>query len=100
MHVVSVNVGKARAIDNGKPSGLTGIFKEPQRGPVLVTKLGLAGDAIIDSRVHGGVDQAVYVYGSVDYAWWAEALQFDLEPGIFGENLTVSGLESAPFRIG
>jgi MOSC domain-containing protein YiiM len=42
----------------------------------------------------------VYVYGTPDYAWWSETLGRELAPGTFGENLTVSGLESAGLRIG
>jgi MOSC domain-containing protein YiiM len=49
MHVVSVNVGKEQPIRGGKPSGRTGIYKLPQAAPMLVTPLGLVGDAIVDT---------------------------------------------------
>jgi MOSC domain-containing protein YiiM len=42
----------------------------------------------------------VYVYGTPDYEWWACELGRELSPGTFGENLTVSGLESAALDIG
>jgi MOSC domain-containing protein YiiM len=35
-----------------------------------------------------------------DYDWWAAELGRPLEPGTFGENLTVSGLLSSDFAIG
>ena len=100
MRVLSVNTGRATAIENAKSSGLTGIFKTPAAGPVAVTTLGLDGDAICDTENHGGVDQAVYVYGQPDYAWWAAELGRPLPPGTFGENLTVSDLESARLNVG
>lgn len=100
MEVTSVNVGQARAIDNGKPTGQSGIFKTPVAGAVSITADGLPGDAIIDTKNHGGPDQAIYVYGEADYAWWAGELGRDLPPGLFGENLTISGLASADFAIG
>ena len=100
MRVIAVNVGTARPIANAKSSGVTGIFKEPQRGPVHVGALGLAHDSICDTENHGGPDQAVYVFGSPDYAWWEKELGRTLEPGTFGENLTISGLESATFSLG
>ena len=100
MHVVSVNVGTVQPIRHGKPSGKTGIFKLPQAEPVLVTPLGLKDDAIVDTENHGGLDQAVYVFTMPDYAWWSEQLGRPLEPGTFGENLTISNLESATLRIG
>ncbi|MCB0000434.1 MAG: MOSC domain-containing protein [Anaerolineales bacterium] len=100
MRVLSVNVGKVRAIQNGKPSGQTGIFKEPVAVPVYVTTEGLAGDAICDTENHGGVDQAVYVFGAKDYEWWANSLGQPLLPGMFGENLTISDLESGTLFVG
>lgn len=100
MHLLSVNVGRASPIQNGKPSGRTGIYKLPVPGPTAITRKGLDGDAICDSENHGGVDQAVYVYGGPDYEWWSKALGRDLEPGTFGENLTISDLASAHVWIG
>ena len=67
---------------------------------MAVTPLGLADDAIVDVQSHGGLDQAVYVYTIPDYAWWSAHLEQVLEPGTFGENLTVSHLESAALHVG
>ena len=98
MKLVSVNIGKAQAIK--AKSGQTGIYKRPTQTPVSVGLLGLTGDAICDTENHGGLDQAVYLYGVPDYAWWSEALGRELHPGTFGENLTVSELESTSLNIG
>jgi MOSC domain-containing protein YiiM len=100
MQLLSVNVGRVHPINNGKATGTSGIFKVPTSAPVKVTRDGLEGDAIVDMENHGGYDQAVYVYGSADCDWWASTLGRALEPGTFGENLTISGLESAPVQIG
>lgn len=93
MRVVSVNVKLP-------PAGGTAIDKQPQAGPVAVTVDGLAGDGVGDTRHHGGPDQAVYAYGTPDYAWWETELGRPLPPGTFGENLTIEGLESAALAIG
>ena len=69
-------------------------------GPVRITSLGLPGDAICDVENHGGADQAIYLYGAPDYAWWSAELGWEVEPGTFGENLTIGGLESAQLQIG
>ena len=98
MKLVSVNIGKAQAVK--AKSGQTGIYKRATEHSVRVDSLGLAGDTICDTENHGGVDQAVYVYGVPDYEWWAEALGKPLHPGTFGENLTVGTLESAGLRLG
>ena len=98
--LASVDVGRELPIENAKRSGVTGIFKRPVRGPVEVGANGLAGDPICDTENHGGPDQAVYVFGAPDYAWWSEAPGRELPPGIFGENLTILGFESMGALIG
>ncbi|HEY3311549.1 MAG TPA: MOSC domain-containing protein [Anaerolineales bacterium] len=100
MRLVSVNIGQERRLQVGKKLESTGIFKQANYQPVQVTELGLQADFIRDGKNHGGPDQAVYVYGEPDYAWWSRELQREFPPGTFGENLTVSGLESATFAIG
>ena len=104
MDIQSVNIGQERLIPGGnlrgKPTGTTGIFKTPVAGPVQITPLGLAGDAIIDARNHGGVDQAVYLYTRPDYDWWVAQTGGELVAGTFGENLTLSELESASVCVG
>jgi MOSC domain-containing protein YiiM len=100
MHILSINIGAVRTIGNANVSGQTGIHKLPVAGPVQVTADGLAHDAIADTRNHGGPDQAVYVYGGADYARWSAELGLELAPGTFGENLTISDLESAALVIG
>ena len=98
MRVLSVNVGERRPIR--AKSGYSGIFKEPVSGPVQLGEFGLAGDHIADTRHHGGLSQAVYVFTQPDYAAWEAVLGRTLPPGTFGENLLLSDLESAPLRIG
>jgi len=100
LHLLSVNVGIESPIEGAGKSRKTGIFKRGVDGPVALTLLGLAGDTISDTENHGGVDQAVYVYGAPDYSWWSKELGRELPPGTFGENLTVSGLGSAERCIG
>lgn len=100
MRLVSVNLGQERPIQGAGKSGTTGIYKIPANEPVQIGKLGLAGDSICDTKNHGGVDQAVYIYGAPDYAWWSRTLGYELGPGFFGDNLTITGLESARVQIG
>lgn len=100
MHLVSINIGAARELQGKDETILTGIYKMPADGPVRIGPLGLAGDVIVNKRHHGGPDQAVYVYGGGDYAWWAEKQGEAFAPGTFGENLTISELETSAFDVG
>jgi len=97
MKLISVNIGRPQVTPSGKR---TGIYKEPSLVPVRVTALGLEGDAVLDTRHHGGTDQAVYVYSASDYAWWAKQLGRELAPGTFGDNLTFDTYASAEAGIG
>ena len=100
MQLMSVNVGQERTLKRKGRVEQTGIFKLPVWGPVKVTRLGLEGDVIVSKKHHGGPDQAVYVYGGGDYAWWSAELNKEISPGTFGDNLTIGELESAQFNIG
>jgi MOSC domain-containing protein YiiM len=93
MNVVSVNVGQPREVLWQQKTVRTGIFKAPVTGPVAVLAGGLAGDGQADRRVHGGPAKAVYAYDLAHYAFWQQQLPATaLTPGVFGENLTTSGL--------
>lgn len=100
MQLRSINIGQEESIQTHKAVEITGIFKRPVSAPVAITSDGLPGDAVVDTENHGGPDQAVYVYGTPDYAWWSAQLGSELAPGTFGENLTIDGLESAALNVG
>jgi MOSC domain-containing protein YiiM len=99
LKVVSVNAGRSELMRIGARTVETGIRKGPvARGHVGA--LGLAGDVVADVENHGGLDQALYLYSSDDYAFWAAELGGTPEPGTFGENLTLSSFGAEPVRIG
>jgi len=100
MKLISINLGQERTLTRKERVWKTGIFKDPTSRPVHVGPEGLPQDVICDRKNHGGPDQALYVYGVTDYEWWDAELARTLHPGTFGENLTIAGLESAPYQIG
>lgn len=96
----SVNVAEPREIRHRGRTVRTGIFKHPANGRVQIGADGLAGDAVVDRKYHGGVDKAVYAYSVEDYAWWAAELGRELGPGCFGENMTTEGLDLVGAVVG
>jgi MOSC domain-containing protein YiiM len=96
----SVNVAEFRLLQMRGRAVKTGIFKRPVEGPVRAGPDGLEGDHIADRRYHGGEDKALYAYSVADYEYWARELDRDWEPGLFGENLTVAGLDPSHSEIG
>jgi MOSC domain-containing protein YiiM len=100
MHLHSINIGTKHTLEIGNEFIETGIIKTPTTGPINITFECVGDDAILNRKTHGGSDQAVYVYGGVDYDWWSNRLGRKLPPGIFGENLTIMDLESGSIKIG
>ena len=109
-NVLSVNVARVRSNpDLRAQSKLTGIDKVAATEPVMVRApgsmhaglgSGLVGDTIGNHKVHGGDDQAVYVYAREDLDGWEVQLKQELSNGIFGENLTTLGIDVTGARIG
>lgn len=100
MKIEQVRTAKRTGLSVGGREINTGIFKEPQNSRVPVSKVGLASDAVCNTKHHGGPDQAVYLYSIEDYAFWSRQLAKDVPFGAFGENLTVSGFDMAKLCVG
>jgi MOSC domain-containing protein YiiM len=101
MRLLSVNVALPKIVDVWGRRVETGIFKKPVSGQIRVRALNLEGDMQADLSVHGGADKAVYVYSLKNIEFWRKALnRDDLNPGTFGENLTVDELQESEVCIG
>lgn len=100
MKLLSINIGKEQQQQRNDYVETTGIYKLPVDRPVEIKSFGIDGDAICDKQNHGGPDQALYIYGGADYAWWSNEIGKALGPGTFGDNLTISELESSTFNVG
>jgi MOSC domain-containing protein YiiM len=95
-----VNIGQPTVAAWAGQKGVTGIDKRPVAGAVRLEEIGVEGDHVLDTRVHGGIDQAVYAYAREDALWWSESLSRSVEPGNFGENLTTVGIRINDCVIG
>ncbi|MEK9518909.1 MOSC domain-containing protein [Streptomyces venezuelae] len=109
MTLLSVNVGRARAVDyTESATGLTAVDKRPVEGPVRIEapgalgvgRSGLAGDTVCDLRFHGGDDRAAYAFAREDLDRWEQELGRPLANGCFGENLTTHGIDVNGALIG
>lgn len=78
----------------------TGIWKKPAEGRARVRGVNVAGDDQGDRSVHGGPDKAVYAYAREDTDWWERELGRELPHGVFGENLTLRGVDVTGALIG
>ncbi|MBL0748675.1 MOSC domain-containing protein [Nocardioides baculatus] len=104
--VLSVNAGSLEQVPGmRRPSG---IHKQPvdrievrdpgpKRGGL---GSGVVGDAIGSRKHHGGETQAVYAVAREELDWWGEHLGRELDDGMFGENLTTTGLAVDEAEVG
>ena len=101
MKLLSVNVSLPKPVAHGDETVVTGIFKEPVGGPVMLRRLNLEGDGQADPQNHGGEYKAVYAYAIEHYEFWKRELGRDgFPPGQFGENFTVQGMTEDDIHIG
>ncbi len=97
--LLSVNVGRPQ--ERGWAEiGRTSIDKQSVTGVVRVTRLGLEGDQVSDTRHHGGPDQAVYAFAREDLDTWTAELGQEVRNGQFGENLTTAGIDVNEAEVG
>ena len=99
MNLLSINTSLPIDIEVQGKMITTGIFKEPVEGAVFVDKVNLKDDLQADLKNHGGEHKAVYAFSSDHYSYWSNVLQnSELTPGIFGENLTISGFDESTLQ--
>jgi MOSC domain-containing protein YiiM len=98
--LASVNVGGAVEIEWNGRRFRSAIGKTPVAGQVRLDGVALPGDDQADRNAHGGPDRAAYAYAAEDYDWWESQLGQSLEPGRFGENLTVRDIDVSGALIG
>jgi MOSC domain-containing protein YiiM len=98
--VLSVSVGRSRAVGTGRRAVTTAIWKTPVQGRVAVRGVNLDGDEQADRSVHGGPDKAVYAYAIEEIRAWEAELGRELGSAPFGENLTTEGLDVSGALVG
>ena len=101
MKVLSTNIGKPQLIEWRGQQIETGIYKYPVNEPIFLGSEDVVADHVIDRRYHGGVDKACYLYSADHYSFWKNKYpEVDFNWGMFGENITMSGLNESQINIG
>jgi MOSC domain-containing protein YiiM len=101
MKVISVNRGKKEIVDWRGQQVETGIFKYPINGSIRLGIEDVDNDSVVDRKYHGGTDKAVYAYSKDHYSFWMKQYpNLEWNFGMFGENLTIEGLDESKLNIG
>lgn len=98
--VVELRVGRVGTVPHAGGEIRTAIAKQRAAGPVALGPLGFEGDAVADTKNHGGPDKAVLAYGASRYPAWRARLGVDLRRPAFGENLLWDGVDEDAVRVG
>ncbi len=101
MKIVSTNTAQPRTITWKGSDRITGIYKTPKKEGIYLHCEGVKGDTIGNPKVHGGSRKAAYLFSQEWYPYW-KALYPNLawDFGMFGENLTVSGMNEDDLLMG
>jgi len=101
MQIISTNIAQPVTIEWLGKLIQTGIYKYGVAGPLFLGAKDVENDHVLDRRYHGGSDKACYLYSADNYPYWQ--IKFPVQDwkwGMFGENLTVTGLDESETRIG
>lgn len=101
MQILSTNLSKPSSfVWNGKKEQ-TGIFKYPVAESIFLGHTDVKNDTVIDRKHHAGANKACYLFSAEQYPYWQQLYpHLEWNWGMFGENLTVSGLDESELRIG
>jgi len=100
MKIISTNIAPPKTILWKGKKRHTGIFKKPVK-QIFLGKTDVENDSVIDRKYHGGIDKACYLYSINHYNFWKEKYpNLDWGWGMFGENLSIEGLDETKLFIG
>lgn len=101
MKIVSTNIAKPTTVIKNGEEIQTGIYKTAVDSSITLGLTDVVGDAVMDRKHHGGIDKACYLYSADHYDFWKKHFP-DLywTWGMFGENLTIEGLDESTIMIG
>lgn len=101
MKVIAVNIGERRTIKWRGKDVETGIFKYPVEGHITLEAEDVVDDDVIDRKYHGGRDKACYIFSADHYDYFKKLYpELEFQPGMFGENITVEGLNESDMHLG
>lgn len=101
MKITSTNIARPTTIIWNEKEVTTGIYKTPTIEPIFLGKNEVKNDEVTDRKHHGGEFKSCYLFSDNQYEYWKNLYpNLDWNWGMFGENLTVNGLDETKLFIG
>ena len=94
-------IGTPRDLEAEKGRWKSAFGRHPVEGRLPVAPDGVPGDAVFNTKAHGGPDRMLLAYAAAHYdRWRAEHPGHAFDAPAFGENLLVAGLDEETVRVG
>lgn len=94
-------IGDPNASDRMDQQWESGMFKNSVLEQLWLSKTGLTGDEVADTKNHGGAEKAIFAYPASHYDFWLEELGLqDIGVGAMGENIAVQSMDEHSVCIG
>jgi len=101
LKIIATNTAKPTKITFNGKTETTGIYKTPQLDGIYLGFNDVKDDEVSDRKHHGGAFKACYLFSEKHYDYWKNLYpNLNWQWGMFGENLTVKGLEDTQIYIG
>lgn len=98
--ILGLYIGKPQQFRGAEQSS---IGRTETYAPVFLSKMGLDGDQVADTKNHGGTDKALHLYPIEHYDRWRNILgDHDMlnRAGAFGENISADAMTEDKIKVG
>lgn len=100
MKLLSIQIGKSKFYDDGDKGFKSSFKKIPTDALLSVEENGIVEDSQTDKRYHGGESKAIMAFSLQSQDLYKQEFCKEFPNGIFGENLTIDGLDEKTTFIG
>ena len=101
MIIVSTNIAEPKTFIWKGKQVTTGIYKTPTKNSIFLDTETVKDDEVSDRKVHGGEFKACYLFSEDHYSYWKQLYpNLNWTFGMFGENLTIKGLDEKLINVG
>ena len=101
MIIVSTNIAEPKTFTWKGKQVTTGIYKTPTKNSIFLDIETVKDDEVSDRKVHGGEFKACYLFSEDHYSYWKQLYpNLNWTFGMFGENLTIKGMDEKLINVG
>lgn len=101
MIIVSTNIAEPKTFTWKGKQVTTGIYKTPTKNSIFLDTETVKDDEVSDRKVHGGEFKACYLFSEDHYSYWKQLYpNLNWTFGMFGENLTIKGMDEKLINVG